>query len=133
MESTNASSIIDPRTNKPFEKRSAPSPSPSDDFWYTDVAVSVNGSYISPESALSTSVVYACTKILAESIAVLPLNLYKRLPDGGREKEKDHPIVPLLHLRPNKWMTHFDFMEMLQGHMVLRGNAYAQIVRNNQG
>lgn len=88
-----------------------------------------SGVAVSAESAMRVSAVYACIRVLAESVAQLPLILYRRLPKG-KARESGHPLYRLLHNRPNKWQTSFEFREMMTGHAALRGNAYAQKVRS---
>lgn len=115
------------------EKREG-TPADDDDFWYGPVGgVSANGMYINHDTALSISAVYSCVRVIAEGIAALPLPLYKRLPDGGKEREKDHPLSILLSFAPNKWQTKFEFWEMMTGHVCLRGNAYARKIKGSNG
>lgn len=83
-------------------------------------------------SALQHVGVMACVSIISEDIAKLPLALYRRLPDGGKELAADHYFNRLLK-RPNAWQTRFEFIEMMQAALVLRNNAYAVIVRNERG
>lgn len=107
----------------------AATPAPSDDFWYNPVTnVSSAGITITPERALTISAVYACVRVLAETVAQLPLILYRRLENGGKERATDHPLYRVLHDRPNQRQTSFQFREMLMGHLALRGNGYAQII-----
>jgi len=77
--------------------------------------------------------VYPCVRILAEPIAGLPLHLYRYRDDGGKEKAIDHPLYLLLHDEPNPEMSSFVFRETLMTHLLLWGNAYAQIIRNGKG
>ena len=77
--------------------------------------------------------VYACVRILSEAIAGLPLHLYRYKDDGGKEKAVDHPLYLLLHDEPNPEMSSFVFRETLMTHLLLWGNAYAQIIRNGKG
>lgn len=84
-----------------------------------------SGQTVTPDSSLQVSAVYACTRVLAESIASLPLNLFQRLPDGSKEIARNHPIFKKLHDKPNDIQTSYEFREMLMGHTVLRGNAFA--------
>lgn len=86
------------------------------------------GMPVSADTAMRVSAVYAAVRVLAESVAQLPLITYRRLP-RGKERETSHPIYKLLHDRPNRWQTSFEFREMMTGHVVLRGNAYAQKAR----
>ena len=93
----------------------------------------VAGQSVNERSALQMSAVYACVRILAESIASLPLHFYKYNDAGGKEKAVDHPLYWLLHDEPNPEMSSFSFRETLMTHLLLWGNAYAQIVRNGRG
>ena len=77
--------------------------------------------------------VYSCVRILSEAVASLPLNVYRYNEDGGKEKAYDHPLFRLLHDEPNPEMTSFIFRETLMTHLLLWGNAYAQIIRNGKG
>ena len=93
----------------------------------------ISGQSVNERSALQMSAVYACVRILAESIASLPLHFYKYNDAGGKEKAVDHPLYWLLHDEPNPEMSSFSFRETLMTHLLLWGNAYAQIVRNGRG
>lgn len=88
-----------------------------------------SGVVVTPDTALTVGAVYACVRVLAEDVAKLPLHLYRRTTKGGKERATDHPLYNLLHRRPNAYQTAFEFREMLQGHLGLRGNAYAFIIR----
>lgn len=92
-----------------------------------------SGVDVSPESAIRCSTVYTCVSVLAESVAQLPCLLYRRTPDGGKERATDHPLYRLLHDAPNGWQTAFEFWEQAVAHMALYGNAYAYIVRGAGG
>ena len=83
-------------------------------------------------TAMQTTAVYACVRILAETIASLPLNIY-RSTGNGKEKAIDHQLYYLLHDEPNPEMTSFVFRETLMSHLLLWGNAYAQIIRDGRG
>ena len=82
---------------------------------------------------MQTTAVYACVRILAEAVAGLPLHLYRHKEDGGKEKALEHPLYYLLHTEPNPEMTSFAFRETLMSHLLLWGNAYAQIIRDGAG
>lgn len=92
-----------------------------------------SGVTVTPDSAMRCSTVYSCIAVLSESIAQLPLLLYKRNPDGSRERINEHPIYSLLHDRPNDWQTAFEFWEFMTTQVALRGNAYAYINRGVGG
>ena len=89
-----------------------------------------SGNVVTERTAMQTTAVYACVRVLSEAIAGLPLNLYRYTPDGGKEKTINHPLYRLLHDAPNPEMTSFIFRETLMSHLLLWGNAYAQIIRN---
>ena len=82
---------------------------------------------------MQMTAVYSCVRILAEAVAGLPLHLYRYKEDGGKEKALDHPLYNLLHDEPNPEMSSFVFRETLMTHLLLWGNAYAQIIRNGKG
>ena len=91
------------------------------------------GKTVNERTAMQTTAVYACVRILAEAIAGLPLHVYRYRSDGGKERIPFHPLYHLLHDEPNPEMTSFVFRETLMGHLLLWGNAYAQVVRNGRG
>jgi len=91
-----------------------------------------SGKTVNERTAMQTTAVYACVRILAETIASLPLNVY-RSTDNGKEKATDHQLYNLLHDEPNPEMTSFVFRETLMSHLLLWGNAYAQIIRDGRG
>lgn len=94
---------------------------------------STSGKNVNERSAMQMTAVYACVRILSEAVAGLPLHLYRYNEDGGKEKAMDHPLYGLLHDEPNPEMTSFVFRETLMTHLLLWGNAYAQIIRNGKG
>jgi len=92
-----------------------------------------SGKLVNEHTALQTTAVYACVRILAETIAGLPLHVYQYRSDDSKERFPQHPLYSLLHNEPNPEMTSFVFRETLMSHLLLWGNAYAQIVRNGRG
>jgi HK97 family phage portal protein len=94
---------------------------------------SSSGKAVTERSAMQMTAVYACVRILSEAIAGLPLHMYRYKEDGGKEKAIDHPLYLLLHDEPNPEMSSFVFRETLMTHLLLWGNAYAQIIRNGKG
>ena len=94
---------------------------------------STSGKNVNERSAMQMTAVYACVRILSEAVAGLPLHLYRYNSEGGKEKAMDHPLYGLLHDEPNPEMTSFVFRETLMTHLLLWGNAYAQIIRNGKG
>ena len=91
-----------------------------------------SGKAVTERSAMQMTAVYSCVRILAEAVAGLPLHLYKYKEDGGKEKAIDHPLYRLLHDEPNPEMSSFVFRETLMTHLLLWGNAYAQVIRNGK-
>ena len=92
-----------------------------------------SGKAVTERSAMQMTAVYSCVRILAEAIAGLPVHLYRYNSDGGKEKALDHPLYRLLHDEPNPEMSSFVFRETLMTHLLLWGNAYAQVIRNGRG
>lgn len=91
------------------------------------------GEQVDEKAAMQIPTVYACVRLLAESIAALPLHLYRVTDDNGnKEKARDHPLYKILYRQPNPEMTSFVFWETLMTHLLLWGNAYAQIVRDGK-
>ncbi len=93
------------------------------------VMTTAAGVSVTPESAMRLSAVSACVRLIAESIASLPLHVYRRGADGRRERADDVPAARLLHDEPNELMSSFTFRETLAAQLLLWGNAYAPIVR----
>jgi len=92
-----------------------------------------SGKAVTERSAMQMTAVYSCVRILAEAVAGLPLHVYRYTEKGGTEKAIDHPLYLLLHDEPNPEMSSFVFRETLMTHLLLWGNAYAQIIRNGKG
>lgn len=89
-----------------------------------------SGVTVTPNTAMKLSAVSACVRLIAESIAALPLNVYRRVDDKRRVRVSDIPQHRLLHNEPNRLMSSFTFRETLAAHLLLWGNAYALLVRN---
>lgn len=103
---------------------------PTNRFYFGNSSAGKN---VNERSAMQMTAVYACVRILAESVASLPLHLYSSNEDENKEKAKEHPLYFILHDEPNPEMTSFIFRETLMTHLLLWGNAYAQIIRNGKG
>ena len=107
---------------------------PDSDLWYQHYGYqTASGLRVSPESAMRVATVYACVRVIAETIASLPLVIYRTLPDGGKELANNHPLFRVLHDKPNQVQTSYEFWEMMMAHLELRGNAFAQIVPGPNG
>ena len=94
---------------------------------------STSGRKVNEHSAMQMTAVYACVRILSESIASLPVHLYQYESEGNKARAVKHPLYRILHDEPNPEMTSFVFRETLMTHLLLWGNAYAQIIRNGKG
>jgi HK97 family phage portal protein len=95
-------------------------------------APSSSGKQVTEKNAMQSAAVYACVRVISETVASLPLHLYRHVEEGKR-RDTLHPLYFLLHDSPNPEMTSFIFRETLMTHLLLWGNAYAQIVRNGHG
>lgn len=93
-----------------------------------------SGERVDEKSAMQIACVYACVRLLAETVAGLPLHLYRYTDEGenGKERAKDHPLYKLLYRQPNPEMTSFSFREVMMTHLLLWGNCYAQIIRDGK-
>ena len=91
-----------------------------------------SGKNVNEMTALQTTAVYACVRILAEAVASLPIHVYRHT-DEGKEQDVNHQLYYLLHDEPNPDMTSFVFRETLMSHLLIWGNAYAQIIRDGRG
>jgi len=91
------------------------------------------GVMVNSENAMGVAAFRACVTLLAESIAQLPCELYRRTPDGGRERATDHPVYKLIHSTPNRKDTSFEYYEQAQGSLGVEGNHIALIERDSYG
>ena len=121
-----------PLISRFFEARAGPKNSLSGSTYSFFFGSTTSGKTVNERTAMQTTAVYACVRILAETIASLPLHTY-RYTINGKEKATDHQIYHLLADEPNPEMTSFVFRETLMGHLLLWGNAYAQIIRDGRG
>ncbi|MCW6681309.1 phage portal protein [Aerococcaceae bacterium NML160702] len=94
--------------------------------------MSSSGSRVDEKTAMQMTAVYSCVRILSETLASLPLHVFEYT-EKGTVKAIAHPLYTVLHDEPNKEMTSFIFRETLMTHLLLWGNAYAQIIRNGKG
>jgi HK97 family phage portal protein len=100
-------------------------------FWGLD---SASGPAVGPDTALKISTVYACMGLLSETIASLPLVVFRYIEnEEGRERARNHPLYPILHDQPNETQTAFDFTQMMQAHALMRGSGYAKMVAGPRG
>lgn len=107
--------------------------SPSD--WFKSLfttATTSSSVVVTPETALNYSTVYACVSLIAETVASLPLNVYKA--EGDRkEKATNHPLQTLLHDSPSPEHTSFAWREFVMTSLLLWGNSFNVIIRNKGG
>lgn len=110
-----------------LERRSV---SGGDPYWNN--FASLNNGTVNATTAQGVSAVYACVSAVAETVASLPLILYKR--DGeGRSPADSHPLYRVLHDQANDHQTALEFRELMQSWVLLKGNAFARIVTGNDG
>ena len=88
-----------------------------------------SGASVTVDTTLKCAVAFACTRVLAEGIAQLPLKVFREDGEGGKQVARDHPAHRIISRRPNPWMSSFEFRETLMYHAVLTGNGYAAINR----
>ena len=121
-----------PFLSKLFKSRADPQNSFLNSTYSFFFGSTTSGKTVNERTALQTTAVYACVRILSETLASLPLHLYKYT-DSGKEKATDNPLYRLLHNEPNPEMTSFVLRETLMSHLLLWGNAYAQVIRDGRG
>lgn len=100
---------------------------------FSDYIPSTTGIKVTEKSAMQHSIVYACIKVLSESMASLPLVLYKEDEQGNRTKAKDHSLYYLLNTQPNNEVTTMQWRETMIANICLNGNHFTQIIRNGAG
>jgi HK97 family phage portal protein len=91
---------------------------------------SASGVAVTADAAMRVAAVFACVRIISGAVATLPLQVKRRVDEKTREEASDHPLSKIWSRRPNRWQTPSQFRRMLQAHLLLRGNAYALIVRS---
>lgn len=100
---------------------------------YGTMSQSDAGILVTDESAMRLAAVQACVRVLSEDIAALPLQVYMRTKDGGKERARSHPLYFLLHDEPNSEMTAMSFKQAMMVNLLLGGNAYAFIEYDMSG
>lgn len=91
------------------------------------------GVAVGPESALKLSAVYACDRLISETVASLPAFVFERLADGGRKRATNHPLYDVLHRQPNEYQTAVEFYDYMTHCAIMRGNGLARIVAGRRG
>ena len=115
-----------------FKSRDKPQDRTSGSNYAFFMGGTTSGKAVTERSAMQMTAVYSCVRILSEAVAGLPLHLYKYTDSGGKAMALDHLLYRLLHDEPNPEMSSFVFRETLMTHLLLWGNAYAQIIRNGK-
>ncbi|MBN8727595.1 MAG: phage portal protein [Xanthomonadales bacterium] len=117
----------------PWAKREERAADPSWQALVNAGAGSAAGMFVDQRSAEGISTVFAAVNLIAGTVASLPLHMYRRLPNGDRERVTDHPLADVLSARPNEAQTAFEFREMSTAQCLLSGNAFAEIIWNATG
>ncbi len=120
------------RTISESEKRSAgySLQHPSDAFLSALGVKSKSGATVNDQTALTLSAVWACVRILSNTVAMPPLGVYRKSSDGSRQPDQTHPVHRLIHDEPNDIHGSFQWRQVMQAHAALKGNAYSIIHRN---
>ena len=101
-------------------------PAGDDDLWYSTITPpSAAGVMVTPDTAMQSSAVFSCVRVIAETVGSLPLITYRRR-ERGKDRATEHPLYHLLRYSPNSRQTAIEFFEMMTGHVALRGNAFAE-------
>jgi len=109
--------------------RASATPGPLDPFWYQPAQrPGPSGIVVKPDTGLKVGPVFACIRVLRESIGSLPWEVYERLDGQDNQPDPDHYLAPILGRRPNAWQTPIQYKELIVAHLCLRGNFYAHIV-----
>ena len=96
-------------------------------------AAADSGQRVTPETAMKTAAYFACARIVAETVACLPLHLYRRVDDNNSERAKDLPLYSVLAKRPNAWQTRYEFIETMCLHLGFYGSSYSLKVPGPRG
>jgi HK97 family phage portal protein len=89
---------------------------------------SATGMSVTPDTAMRVTAVYRAVSILAQTYASLPIGVYRLLDNGGKERDRKHPLDAILTRKPNRWQTSFEWREMMSGHFALRGRCYSEVI-----
>jgi len=122
-----------PFTNLEIRTAIGPKPGPADDYWYNRIeSPTASGVSVDESSCLRFSPVFAAVRKISETIASLPLFVYRE-GENGKKKDKKHPLYPILHLQPNPEQTRIQMWEALMAHILLWGNCYCHIQQDLLG
>lgn len=92
-----------------------------------------SGVRVTEQTSLQCVAVWACVSYIADYVASLPKITYRRLQPRGKQRAQNHYLYPILHDQPNPYQNDYEFVETLTGHVLLGGNAYAEIERDGAG
>jgi len=116
------------------EESGGGAPAPWSDFWYEKLGIgSSSGMVVTEDTAKRLATVLACVGVIGRNIGMMPCKIYTEAPDGSKKLVTQHPLYDVLYSRPNSQQTAFEFKQMMEGHLELRGNAYAEIVPGKRG
>jgi HK97 family phage portal protein len=90
-----------------------------------------NRTAVSRDSSLTFSAVFSCVRVISESIASLPIKVYKVEDDSDKINDVSHPVYNLLARYPNSYMTPYTFLDTLMTNLLVEGNAYFYIERDS--
>ena len=109
-------------------------PAPWDDYWYNPLgSASASGMRITADTAKRIGAVLACVGVIGRNLGMMPCKIFTEAPDGSKKVVDHHPLYDVLYSTPNNFQTAFEFKQMMQGHLELRGNAYAEIKPGPRG
>lgn len=116
------------------EQSGGGAPAPWSDFWYERLGIgSSSGMLVTEVTAKRLATVLACVGVIGRNIGMMPCKIYTEAPDGSKKLVTHHPLYDVLYSRPNVHQTAFEFKQMMEGHLELRGNAYAEIIPGKRG
>ena len=100
---------------------------------YSEGGTSTSGEAVNSDTALRLATVFACQNLIAKSIAQLPIHLLEKSAKNERKHATQHPYYSLLYRRPNPQMTSYQFFQTMQSHVLMHGNAIAEMVMAKNG
>ena len=107
---------------------------PNDSFWWTELPVGTNaGVTVDHATALRSSIVYACVKVISGAIGAMPMSMFRRLTDGDKQPLPDHPLQEIVHDQANPEHTAQEFRETMTAYALMRGTAFAEIIPGANG
>lgn len=92
-----------------------------------------NSNSVTAETAIRVTAILACVRFIAQSIASMPLHIFRTMPDRRKQLASDLPVYGVLCKRPNGWMSQYEWLEIMGHHTALYGNGYSRIVPGDRG